>query len=150
MFTLLTFLLAFSAQAFACPNLAGYYTCTTLEGSSSNVGDYSFSNFDQSKVNGLTIYEWNSFTLKADNKEYVRDSYFGPIWTQAYCESKSTLKTQIRCKSCGTIRGGSDYKWKYTWTRVKSDLIRMKTVLTLNQRGVPVRGVYYSDCVPRN
>lgn len=82
--TLAALLLAFSAQAYACPNLTGTYTCTYQDGSTEVVS------ISQEQKNGVTVYNYNGSPMPADNKAYpmpddqtLRESTF-----RAWCEGE--------------------------------------------------------------
>jgi len=83
--------LAFSAQAWACPELAGSYTCTYQDGSSEVV------TITQELKDGVTIYNHNGSTVPADNVAYpvpddasLREGTF-----KAWCADNSTLSAQL-------------------------------------------------------
>lgn len=82
--------LLFSAQAFACPDLTGAYTCTYQDGSTEVVS------ISQADKAGVMVYNYNGSEIPADNVVYpmpddetVRQGTF-----RAWCDGAS-LKGNI-------------------------------------------------------
>lgn len=81
--------LAFSAQAFACPNLAGSYTCTFNNQSEAIT-------ITQDQKDGVTIYQYNGGDLRADNQVYSipDDESLKQATVRGWCEGES-LKINV-------------------------------------------------------
>lgn len=84
--------LLFSAQAFACPNLTGSFTCTYPDGSSQVVAIS-----QQLRADGITVYNHNGSDIPADNVAYpvpdeanLRSATF-----KAWCADANTLSAQL-------------------------------------------------------
>jgi hypothetical protein len=77
--------LLFSAQAFACPDLTGSFTCTYQDGSSEKV------TISQSLVNGVTVYNYNGSEIPADNvaRPMQDDQSIKSATFRAWCEASS-------------------------------------------------------------
>lgn len=88
--TLVLFALLASAQAFACPDLTGAYTCTYQDGSSEVV------TISQENKAGVTIYNYNGSSLPADNQVYPipDDETLREATFRAWCDG-SSLKGNI-------------------------------------------------------
>lgn len=82
--------LLFSAQAFACPNLTGAYTCTYQDGTSDVV------TMTQEEKGGVTIYNYNGSLIPADNALYPvpDDDNVKQATFRAWCDNAS-LKGNI-------------------------------------------------------
>ncbi len=83
--------LLFSAQAFACPNLAGSYTCTYQDNSSEQVV------ISQEDKDGVTIYTHNGSQIPADNVAYPvpDDANLRSATFRAFCPDANTLSANI-------------------------------------------------------
>lgn len=88
--TLAALLLLVSANAFACPELTGSYTCTYQDGSSENV------TISQEDKSGVTVYNYNGSSIPADNQVYPipDDQTLKNATFRAWCENAS-LKGNI-------------------------------------------------------
>lgn len=88
--------LLFSAQAFACPDLSGSYTCTYQDGSSEMV------TISQDSKNGVTVYDYNGSQIPADNQTYriPDDQTLKQGTFRAWCDSNdpTLLKSQLTGK----------------------------------------------------
>lgn len=82
--------LLFSAQAFACPDLTGAYTCKYQDGSSEVV------TISQESKAGVTVYNYNGSSIPADNVVYPMpdDQNLRSATFRAWCENAS-LKGNI-------------------------------------------------------
>lgn len=92
--TLAALVLLFSAQAFACPDLTGAYTCKYQDGASEVV------TVSQDNKDGVVTYNYNGSQIPADNQTYkvpddqqLKDGQF-----RAWCEDDVTLKTELTGK----------------------------------------------------
>ena len=84
--------LLFSAQAFACPNLAGSFTCTYKDGSSETV-----SISQSADKAGMVTYIYNGSELPADNQIYdvPEDQTLKEGKFRAWCDDDMTLKSEL-------------------------------------------------------
>jgi hypothetical protein len=82
--------LLFSAQAFACPNLTGNFTCKYQDGSVENIS------ITQGDSNGVTVYNYNGSNIPADNVVYPMqdDQSLRNATFRAWCEGDA-LKGNI-------------------------------------------------------
>lgn len=83
--------LVFSAQAFACPDLAGSFTCTYQDGSKEIV------TLSQDQKDGLTTYNYNGSIVPADNQAYPvpEDATLKEGTFRAWCNDATVLNTQL-------------------------------------------------------
>lgn len=83
--------LLFSAQAFACPNLTGTYTCTYQDGSSEVV------NLTQENKNGVIVYNYNGSEIPADNVAYPvpDDANLRSATFRSWCPDTVNLNAQL-------------------------------------------------------
>ncbi len=89
---LLVVLGLFTAQAFACPNLTGSYTCNYQDGSSEVV------TVSQDQKDGVTVYNYNGSEMPADNQTYQipDDENLKQGTWRAWCDAGSeVLAAQI-------------------------------------------------------
>lgn len=77
-------LLLVSAQAFACPDLTGSFTCSTPNGTE-------VLNLSQADKNGVTVYNYNGSDIPADNQAYPMqdDQSIKEATFRAWCEGAS-------------------------------------------------------------
>jgi hypothetical protein len=89
--TLIAVALLFSAQAFACPELAGTYTCTFSDGTEET------GTVTQSVVNGINIYNYNGTEIRADGVTYPvpEDETLKEGTSRAWCDDPLTLKGEV-------------------------------------------------------
>lgn len=89
--TLIAVALLFSAQAFACPELAGTYTCTFSDGTEET------GTVTQSVVNGINIYNYNGTEIRADGVTYPvpEDETLKEGTSRAWCDDALTLKGEV-------------------------------------------------------
>jgi hypothetical protein len=84
--------LFFSVQAFACPNLAGIYTCT-------HDGSVETLTLNQSDKDGVTIYDYNGSSFPADNKAHLipDDENLKAASARVWCDAAdgTLLRTQV-------------------------------------------------------
>jgi hypothetical protein len=82
----------FSANAFACPQLAGNFVCTYQDGTSENVA------ITQSNKAGVEVYVYNGNEIPADKTTYdiPDDDTLKMGKFVAWCDDDVTLKTNIK------------------------------------------------------
>jgi len=121
--TLIALAFVFSAQAFACPELAGTYTCTYSDGSSET------GTVTQTLVNGVNVYNYNGTEIRADNAVYPvpEDETLKEGTFRAWCEGAATLKGTIEGKyySGGSYFG--DLVMNLEFSRVGTSLKQVTT-----------------------
>lgn len=84
--------LLFSAQAYACPQLVGSYTCTYQDGSKEVV------TIAQNKDrNNVDVYDYNGSSIITDNQAYPipDDQQLKSGTFRAWCDDNTTLQTQL-------------------------------------------------------
>lgn len=88
--SLAALVLLFSAQAFACPELTGNYTCTYQDGSNEQIS------ITQGVQNGVTVYNYNNSAMPADNKVYPmpEEQTLKNATIRAWCEGE-VLKANL-------------------------------------------------------
>lgn len=115
--------LAFSVQAFACPELTGTFTCTYSDGTSETMA------ISQQVVNGVTVYNYNGTEIRADNQIYPvpEDETLKEGTFRAWCEDAVTLKGEMKGKY---YNGGSyfgDLVMNLAFSKAGSDLKQVTT-----------------------
>lgn len=80
-----------SAQAFACPQLAGNYTCNYQDGQTTTLV------LNQDAKSNVTIYDMNGQQLPADNqvKPIPDEDSLKNATVRAWCNDDTTLHTEI-------------------------------------------------------
>ena len=83
--------LLFSAQAFACPQLAGVYTCSYQDNSSEII------TITQELKDGVTVYTHNGSQIPADNQSYPvpDDANLRSATYRAFCPDAATLSANL-------------------------------------------------------
>jgi hypothetical protein len=130
--SLMAMALLFSVQAFACPDLAGSYTCSHQDGSTEVV------TVSQENKDGVMIYQYNDAAIPADNQVYqlpddqdLKDATF-----RAWCDTTNAdlLQTQLIGKyySQGSYYG--DLTLNMTFSLAGTDL-KQTTTGTLKNSG---------------
>ncbi len=84
--------LVFSAQAFACPDLTGAFTCTYQDGSKEVI-----TIAQEQKADGLVVYNYNGSIVPTDNQAYPvpDDATLKEGTFRAWCANDSALSTQL-------------------------------------------------------
>jgi hypothetical protein len=119
--------LSFSVQAFACPDLAGTYTCKYQDDSSESV------TISQEQTNGVTVYNLiygsspsSASKISADNQPYLipDDENLKQASYRAWCDTNDSnvLQTQLTGKyyAQGSFHG--DLTLSMSYSRSGADL----------------------------
>lgn len=123
--------LLFSAQAFACPELTGSYTCTYQDGSSELM------TISQSNKDGVTVYVANGSEIPADNQPHalqddasLRDATF-----RAWCNGTASLDAQLLGKYYQENAYYGDLTLNTSFSIVGTDLKQVTTGTLVNEGG---------------
>ena len=147
MYALLILGLFISSNAYACPDLSGYYDCVFTEDSDNNIGDLERQAFTQTTKNGLTTYSYNNgLIFRTDNKVYLSNYYKVETKVQASCPSASTLNARLRWKRDFYNPDITNIKLDRTWKKLSNGKIYEKAVLTQLNKGYWQRGTFYKEC----
>ncbi len=122
--------LLFSINAWACPNLAGNYTCTYQDGSSEMVS------ISQENKNGVITYSYNGSSVPADNiaRQIPDDETIKQGTFRAWCEDV-VLKAEMLGKyySNGSLYG--DLTLNMSFSKIGNDLKNVTVGLLKNSGG---------------
>jgi hypothetical protein len=123
--------LLFSAQAFACPNLTGSYTCKAQDGSSSTLV------LSQTLTNGVTTYSYAGSSVVADNKAYPipDDANLKGGTQRAWCADDVTLTLELLGKYWNNGAYFGDLKLDLAVTKAGVDLKQVSTGNITNTGG---------------
>jgi hypothetical protein len=123
--------LLFSAQAFACPNLAGTYTCTYQDNSSEQVV------ISQELKDGVTVYTHNGSQIPADNVAYPvpDDASLHDATFRAWCADDLTLSANLVGKYWQDGQYFGDLNMTSNFTLSGTDLKQVTTGTLKNQGG---------------
>ena len=116
--TLAALALLFSAQAFACPNLTGSYTCTYQDNSKEMI------TVSQDTKGTVTVYNINGSEMPADGQTYaVPDSdNLKQGNFKAWCDGDTTLKGLLTGKYYNGGEYYGDLTMNMDWSLSGSDL----------------------------
>ncbi len=129
--------LLFSAQAYACPQLAGTYTCTFSDGTTE------VATVTQTVVDGVNVFNYNGTEIRADNVAYPvpEDETLKEGTFRAWCDDATTLKAQMLGKY---YNGGSyfgDLTMNLEFLKVGTSLKQVTTGNLKNSGGdYPING----------
>lgn len=123
--------LLFSAQAFACPNLAGTYTCTYQDNSSEQVV------ISQETKDGVTVYTHNGSQIPADNMAYPvpDDANLRSATFRAWCADENTLSANLVGQYFQDNSYFGDLDMTSNFTLSGTDLKQVTTGTLKNQGG---------------
>jgi len=123
--------LLFSAQAYACPELTGTYTCTYQDGSSEVI------TLSQEQKDGVTVYSHNGSQIPADSVAYpvpddvnLREATF-----KAWCADGTTLNAQLVGKYFQENQYFGDLEMTSAFTLDGTDLKQVTTGTLKNLGG---------------
>ncbi len=129
--TLTALALVFSAQAYACPQLAGTYNCKYQDGSAEIV------TIQQETKDGVTVYGYNGSDIPADNQVYniPDDENLKSGTFRAWCDDDVTLKSQLLGKYWDNGAYFGDLTLDMSFTLSGSDLHQSTTGQVVNSGG---------------
>lgn len=129
--TLAALALVFSAQAFACPNLTGNYTCTYQNGSKEVMA------ITQDTKGTVTVYNLNGSEIPADGQTYQvpDDQNLKEGTFKSWCDDDVTLKGLLVGKyyTDGQLYG--DLTMNLAWSLDNGNLKQSSTGQIVNTGG---------------
>ncbi|MGE3682473.1 MAG: hypothetical protein AB7G93_12175 [Bdellovibrionales bacterium] len=119
-----------SVQAYACPDLAGSYTCTDEEGKTESV------TIKQEMKDGVTVYDYNGSSVPADNVVYPvpDDESLKETTFRAWC-ADNMLKAQILSKYYSEGTYVADLELNLDFSKTEGGLKQVTTGALKNSGG---------------
>jgi hypothetical protein len=129
--TIAALALVFSAQAFACPNLTGNYTCTYQNGTSETMA------VTQSAKGTVTVYNINGSEMPADAQSYQvpDDDNLKQGTFKAWCDDDVTLKGLLVGKYYNAGEYYGDLTMNLGWSLQGTDLKQSSNGQIVNTGG---------------